>query len=61
MKKSTNFIKINEAAINRNEVSIFYWCEDSLEINIRMKSGDEHTFCFANKNELKKGVWNLEL
>lgn len=55
-----DFITINEVAINRNEISIFYWCEDSLELSIRMKCGDEHTFCFANKNELIKGIWEFE-
>lgn len=59
LSQKTEFVTINEAAINRNEISIFYWCEDSLELNIRMKSGDEHIFSFASKNELRKSVWGL--
>ncbi len=57
LKNNDEFIFINDTAIRRNSIQLFYWDEDDLELNMRLKTGDEHIFCFSNVNSLKRAVW----
>ena len=58
--EKADFIIINNTGIKRSEITTFYWDEDTLELNIIMKSGDEHVFCFESENGLIKSVSELD-
>ena len=56
----SDFIIINNTGIKRDEITTFYWDEDTLELNIKLKSGDEHFFCFESKDGLREIIWSFK-
>ncbi len=56
LKNNNEFVFINDTAIRRKSIELFYWDETSLELNMKLKTGDEHIFCFNDISSLEKAM-----
>ena len=59
IKLGEAFVSVKNVALNKRDISFFSWNENSLEVQVFMQSGHEHSFTFDDPESFSEAVFKL--
>lgn len=59
IKLGEAFVSVKNVALNKRDISFFSWNENSLEVQVFMQSGYEHSFTFDDPDDFSEAVLKL--